>query len=516
MKKRFYITTPIYYASGNLHIGHLYTTTLAWTIANYKKLAGYEVLMLTGSDEHGQKIFQKATENGKEPQLFVDELCQKYKQMWVDFGIDYDLYSRTTNLKHKQSIQHIFSQFLDQKYIYKDQYQGLYSVSDEEFLTETQAVHKDGKFYHPTSGHELINVAEESYFFDMKMFSEWLIEYFKTHPNFVLPQKIVNEMMNNFLLKDLDNLSVTRTNVEWGIKTLEDPKHTLYVWLDALCNYITALGYDPQNQKQPELFENFWQDPNTEVVHLLGKEIARFHMIYWPIFLKALNLRLPSTIQAHGWIADAQGRKMSKSLNNIVDPYELLSKYHPEMIKYFLTSQFVLGDDANFDENRFVDVINADLINNFGNLVSRTLKMKSNSFTNPLHYQVSDLEVDKLIESKILESKSEYTKNFDQFKIDKALKVAINLASELNKYIDETKPWTLKDDLSRLEQILVRLLNGIYAVSTYLQVVLPQKIRDVEKALNVNSFSLDFIDNFAKFDNINQADSFMFFERIKK
>ncbi|WP_036452447.1 methionine--tRNA ligase [Mycoplasma buteonis] len=515
MQKRFYITTPIYYASGNLHIGHLYTTTLAWVIANYKKISGYEVLMLTGSDEHGQKIFNKAKELGKTPNQLVDELALKYKQMWVDFGIDYDIYSRTTDSKHKESVKNIFSKFLSKKIIYKDSYTGLYSVSDEEFLTETQAVKKGDKFYHPTSDHELITVSEESYFFDMKQFSDWLINYLTQNTQFVAPEKIVKEMLNNFLIKGLDNLSVTRTNVSWGISVNEDEKHTLYVWLDALCNYITALGYNPALIEQPQKFKDFWENENTEIVHLLGKEIARFHMIYWPIFLKALDLRMPSKIQAHGWLVTPTG-KMSKSKGNVVDPYALLEKFHPEMIKYYLASQITLGEDGIFDYDRFIDVINADLINNFGNLVSRTLKMKSNSFAEPLRHVPSTLGIDVEIEEKIRKSVSQFTEHFDKFEVDKAIKVAINLSSELNKYIDETKPWTLKEDLNRLNQVLNILLNGIYAVASYLQVVLPNKIDEVAKALGVKSFFLDLVSNFNKFDNINQVNSFMFFERIKK
>ncbi|WP_338068676.1 methionine--tRNA ligase [Mycoplasma nasistruthionis] len=345
MKKHFYITTPIYYASGNLHIGHLYTTTLAWTIANYKKLDNFEVKMLTGSDEHGLKIQQKAAEANLEPQEFVDNLVAKYKQLWIDFGIDYDFYSRTSNPSHKEAVKHIFETFVQKGFIYKGSYQGLYSVSDEEFLTETQAKFENGKYFHPTSGHELITVSEDSYFFKMDLFSNWLSKYISNHPEFLSPQKIVNEMQNNFINKGLEDLSVTRTNIDWGIKLDSDPEHTLYVWLDALCNYITALGYDPNKQKQPLDFDKFWNCKNTQVVHLIGKEIARFHMIYWPIFLKALNLKQPGRIQAHGWIVTPTG-KMSKSKNNVIDPYDLLKEFDPEMIKYYLVSQISLGEDG--------------------------------------------------------------------------------------------------------------------------------------------------------------------------
>ncbi|WLP85819.1 methionine--tRNA ligase [Mycoplasma seminis] len=513
MKKTFYITTPIYYASGNLHIGHLYTTTLAWVIANYKRLNGYDVKMLTGSDEHGLKIEQKAAENNMQPQEFVDALVAKYQQMWKDFDIDYDFFSRTSNPKHIQSVKKIFSYFLDKGYIYLGKYEGLYSVSDEEFLTPTQAVLKDGEYFHPLSGHKLINVAEESYFFKMNEFSPWLLNYIDTNNEFLAPNKIINEMKNNFILKGLEDLSVTRTNINWGIKIYENPKHTLYVWLDALCNYITALGYDVTTQNQSELFEKYWN--NAEVVHLIGKEIARFHMIYWPIFLKGLNLKQPSRIQAHGWLVTPTG-KMSKSKNNVVDPYELLEKYHPEMIKYYLASQIILGEDGIWDEGRFIDVINSDLVNNYGNLIARTLKMKSNSFEGPLKYQSSELPEDLAIEAKIKHSLPEYKKYFDNLEVDKALKVALDLSSELNKYIDETRPWTLKEDLDRLQQVLVRLLNGIYAVSTYLSPVLKNKTNEVAQQLGFESFSFDLLENYSKFDNINQGKEFILFSRIKK
>ncbi|MEA4206270.1 methionine--tRNA ligase [Mycoplasma sp. 1199] len=514
-KKTSYITTPIYYASGNLHIGHLYTTTVAWVLANYKKLLGYEVKMLTGSDEHGLKIQQKAAEQNVNPQEFVDNLVAKYKQMWVDFGIEYDFFSRTSSQFHKDSVKHIFSYFLEKGFIYKGQYNGLYSVSDEEFLTETQAVKKEDGYYHPTSGHKLILVSEDSYFFKMNEFAKWLVEYIDGNPEFLAPNKIINEMKNNFLLKGLEDLSVTRTNIDWGIKIDEDQTHTLYVWLDALCNYITALGYDVKNKQQPDEFMKFWASKDSEVVHLIGKEIARFHMIYWPIFLKALNLKQPTRIQAHGWLVTPTG-KMSKSKNNVVDPYDLLAKYDKEMIKYYLTSQITLGEDGVWDEDRFIDVINSELINNYGNLVSRTLKMKSNSFSGPLKYKSSKDQNDLDIDLKIRNSIFEYKKHFDNLEIDKALKVAINLSSDLNKYVDLTEPWKLKEDLPRLEQILVRLLNGIYAVSTYLSVVLKDKTKEVATALGFDSFSIDLIEDYQKFDNINQGNEYMLFARLKK
>lgn len=514
MKKSF-ITTPIYYASGNLHIGHLYTTTLAWVIANYKKMQGYDVKLLTGSDEHGLKIQQKAAELKLEPQTLVDTLSQKYIQMWKDFEIDYDYFWRTSNFKHKQIVQKIFSYFLDKGYVYKGVYKGLYSISDEEFLTEAQAVKKDGKLYHPVSQKELEWISEESYFFDMKKFEPWLKNYISNHDSWLMPLKTKKEIITNFIEKGLSDLSVTRTNIKWGISVLEDPKHTLYVWLDALCNYISALGFNfEQSQRE---FKEFWNSENSEIIHLVGKEITRFHMIYWPIFLKALDLKQPTRIQSHGWILDKNGYKMSKSLNNIVDPYDLLFKYHPEIIKYFLASQINFGEDGFFDEERLIDIVNADLVNNFGNLISRTLKMKDLSFQSKnLNYQKTDNEWDLDIQTKILNALNEYIANFDDLKIDKALKVAINLSNTLNKYIDLTKPWTLKQDLKKLEQILVRLLNGIYAVALMLQVVMPKKMAQVAKALGASEFILSEVANFEKFSKLKQETHYILFERIKR
>ncbi|QZE12277.1 methionine--tRNA ligase [Mycoplasma sp. Ms02] len=509
-KKTFYITTPIYYASGNLHIGHLLTTTLAWTIANYKKMQGYDVKVLTGSDEHGQKIAEKAAENNQTPQEFVDQIAQSFQKMWKDFDIEID-FIRTTDKKHTQAVQKIFEYFKEKGYIYLDKYEGLYSVSDEEFLTPTQAIKKeDGEYYHPYSGNKLQRVSEESYFFKMDLFTDWIKEYSKANPGFWAPEKTVNEINNSFLT-NLKNLSVSRTNITWGIPVESDSKHTIYVWLDALCNYITHLGYDLENPD--DHFIKYWQNGN-EIVHLLAKEIARFHFIYWPIFLKALDVKMPTKIQSHGWIVTPEG-KMSKSKGNIVNPYDLLEKYHSEMIKYFFATRVKLGEDLVFDEKIFVDAINSELINNYGNLVSRTLKMISNSFDQPLNYKESQNELDTQIDELIYKSEQEYTKCFDAYDLEGAKNVIVSLGNELNKYIDETKPWTLKEDLERLEQILVRLLNGIYALSTYLKPFLPRKMEEVSQALGNIDFNMKHIKDNLKFGKIITAKQFMFFERLK-
>lgn len=512
-KKTFYITTPIYYASGPLHIGHLYCTIMAWTIRNYKKSQGYETKFLTGSDEHGQKIANKAKLKNIEPKQFVDKLVATYKEMWQKWNIDFDYFSRTTAPHHEEAVKQIFSWFLKNDFIYKSKYEGLYSVEDEEFLTKNQATFKDGEYFHPSSGHKLVVMSEESYFFKIQKMQDWWVNYVKSHGDFLMPDKVVNEMFNNFVNEGLEDLSVTRTNVKWAIPVNEDFNHTLYVWLDALFNYVTALGYNV-NEPNAHDYLKYWVN-GDEIVHLLGKEISRFHFIYWPMFLEALGLKLPTKIISHGLLRDKDGRKMSKSLNNVIEPQYLLDKYHDEMIKYFFASQVVFGDDANFGEDKLKEVINADLVNNFGNLISRTLKMLDNSFPNGLVYRQSEKSIHKNIDSEIIAFVSSYTQEMDQYKIDKGLKLAIELGNKLNKYIDETTPWKLTDNLDELELILSRLLNGIYAMAFALQISLPRKIAEVAKALNIQTIDKDLITNFNKFDNIKPQAKFMLFERLK-
>ncbi len=512
-KKTFFITTPIYYASGNLHLGHLYCSTLAQTFALYKKMMGYDVKFLTGSDEHGAKIEAKAKEQNVEPQVYVDNLIEKYKELWKKWDINFDYFSRTTNPYHEELIANIFEFFLKKDIIYKSQYEGWYSINDEEYLTETQAIRDEkGVLRHPTSGHKLTLISEESYFFNMKKFQNWWLKEVETNPNWLRPISSVNEMKKNFMLKGLDDLSVTRKNVKWGIKVKSDDKHTIYVWLDALLNYISALGYDlkvPGND-----YLKYWKNGN-EIVHLLGKEIARFHFIYWPIFLKALDLRQPTNILVHGLLRDKDGRKMSKSLNNVVDLDDLLSKFDPEMVKYYLCSQIKFSEDGNFSELTLKEKVNAELINTFGNLISRTLKMKFNSFPNGIIYKTSENSIHKEIDKLILDSKKEYIKHMDNFELQEGIQIAIDLASKLNSYIDKTQPWKLTENLGELNLIISRLLNGIYAISTYLQIVLPKKTQEILEALKIEKFDINQIENFNKFDNLLQNEKFILFNRLK-
>ncbi|TDU95255.1 methionine--tRNA ligase [Metamycoplasma hyosynoviae] len=512
--KTFYISTPIYYPSGPLHIGHVLTTTLAWVYANYKKQEGYETFFVTGIDEHGQKIQKKALALNLHPQEYVDRECKRFRDLWILLGIDYDFFSRTTNTLHQETIKKVFNKMLEKGYIYKGNYEGLYSVEDEEFFTKSQAIKKDGKYYHPVSGHLLQEIQEESYFFKMSMFSDWILQYFKNNPEFITNEVITNELINNFLKQGLEDLSITRITFDWGIKldTNDKAKHIVYVWLDALFNYLTALNYLEENDSN---YQKFWVNGN-ERCHILGKEISRFHSIYWPIFLKSLDLNLPTTEIVHSWIVTPTG-KMSKSKGNVIDPLALIQEYGAEQVKYFFASQVNINSDYTFSQETFVNVLNADLANNFGNLVNRVIKMINQSFPQGCKYDAKSLEeIDKEIYEKINIRVSEFQKYMDVFQSDKALKTAIKFSSELNEYIDKTLPWTLKNNLPRLNTVLMTLLNGIYAVAYMLNIVIPNKMQIVATTLKQKSINKKDLNNYKKFDGICPWSEQVLFTRILK
>jgi len=509
MNKTFYVTTPIYYPSGKLHIGHVYTTTLAYTLANFKKLDGYDVKFLTGADEHGQKIELKAKENNISPKEYVDKVSDSFKDLWNKLEIYPDYFSRTTNKNHEEAVKKQFTKLLNQGIIYKGKYTGLYSVQDEEFLTQTQAEKKDGEWFHPVSGHKLEIVNEESYFLKISEFEDWIRDFLQ-NSDVVIPKKIINELINNFINKGLQDLSVTRTSFSWGIQISEEKTHVIYVWLDALNNYITALGY---NSKDESDFNKYWVN-GDEIVHIVGKEITRFHCIYWPIILKANEIRRPTKILSHGWIVTPEG-KMSKSKGNVIDPNELIDEFGAEVLKYFFACHTNIDEDSTFDKEILKNAYNADLANNYGNLVSRTLAMTKQNFDTPLKYKESILEVDKEIEQDIINALNLYKEKFNNYDINKALQAAINLSKKLNKYIDVTMPWTLKDDKKRLEQLLLRLLNGIYAITTMLSVVMPKKTEEVADLIGLKELSLQKAKDFNKFDQVDIKESKVIFSRIK-
>ena len=496
--KTCFVTTPIYYPSGNLHIGHLYSTTIAWAIKNYKLKKGYDVKFLTGSDEHGQKIAQSALKEKMDCQRYVDHQSQKFIDLWKVFGIEYDYFSRTTADHHKKMVEAIFNEMVEKGFIYKGVYKGLYSVSDEEFVTESQAIKEDKYYYHPVSKHRLEVIEEESYFFKMNQFSDWLISYIESNPDWIWPEKIINELKANFLNQNLEDLSVTRISFEWGIQISNDPRHVIYVWLDALFNYISALNFD-LNEPSEE-FLKFWEH-GDEIIHVVGKEITRFHCIYWPIFLKSLNLRMPTKILAHGWIITPEG-KMSKSKNNVINPLDLVQEFDPEVIKYYLLAKISINNDGVFSNELLKNTYNSELANTIGNLISRTIAMIKKNFDQPVKFVQTDDKNDLLAIASIVKNTKEFQLHFDEFVIDQAFDRMINLAKSLNKYIDLTTPWLLTNNLDRLEIILNILLNGIYAIATMLEIVMPQKVQIIKEVLNLNELNFDLIFDFRKFDEI--------------
>ena len=495
-KKTFYVTTPIYYPSASLHLGHVYSTTLAWVLRNYKSANGYDAVMLTGADEHGQKIETIARAKKLLPQKYVDKMSILFARMWKKMAIDFDFYSRTTSKKHKQAVQKQFSSLLKTKAIFLGKYKGLYSIQDEEFLTSLQAKVKDGKYFHPLSGHKLQTIEEASYFFKMSQYQKWLQTYFRDNPQFISPQKIVKELTNNFLSAGLEDLSVSRTSFKWGIPILENPRHIIYVWLDALNNYITTLGY---NQNDDANFQKYWAN-GDEIVHIVGKEITRFHCIYWPIILKANKLRLPTKIFSHGWIITLEG-KMSKSKGNVIDPLVLAQNYGAEQLKYYLASHINHGQDGVFELKTFINVINADLANNVGNLVSRTIAMIVKNNLDLRKIKLSNHKADLEVGRSIKKSFKNYQKYFDDFKVAEALQEPIKLSKQLNKYVDLIAPWKIPNQKQRLCQIFNNLLNGIYAIAAMLQVVAPAAMAKVRNQIGVPKLKFSEIANFDKFRN---------------
>lgn len=512
--KTFYVTTPIFYPSGNLHIGHLYSASIAWFLKNYKSRKGYQVLFLTGSDEHGQKIYEQAKKNNQEPQEYVDLQAKKFINFWKLYGIDFDVFSRTTNLKHKKVVKKIFSYFLERKLVYLDKYKGWYSISDEEFVSPSQILKDEkGVFLHPVSKNPLTLVEEESYFFDMKKFEKWIFEFLEKE-KVVSSNKTRNELVNNFLKDGLENLSVTRNSVKWGIKIKENSCHLIYVWLDALFNYVTNIGFDFENSQIKYL--NFWEK-GDEIVHVVGKEITRFHCIYWPIFLKALGIRRPTKILSHGWIVTPEG-KMSKSKGNVIDPLKLLEHFENEEIKCFLLTEFSLKNDNSFSLEKMKEFYNVNLANNFGNLFSRTISLVNQSFVNKSVFFDEKLLTDK--ENQLIEKIKNRVKlidnYFDNFQIDKGFQELFFIGHDLNCYVDESKPWNLKSDLKQLKKILNLLLNFIYVMGFYLEIVMPNKMIQLKKILGIkeNFQQAKFFD-FSKFDNLIIGKNEILFVRKK-
>ena len=462
MNKKYYITTPIYYPSGKYHIGTAYCEVITDALKRYKKLRGYDAYMLTGADEHGQKIQTVAEKNGEEPKQYVDRMAQIAKELWKKMDIDYDDFLRTTDERHEKIVQKIFDRFMEQGDIYKGEYEGWYCVPCEAYFTETQLV--DGKC--PDCGREVRLMKEEAYFFNMKKYADRLLKYYDEHPDFIKPDYRKTEMINNFIKPGLEDLCVTRTTFDWGIKVLKDPKHVIYVWLDALTNYITALGYESADDT---LFKKYWPAD----AQIVGKDIARFHLIYWPIFLMALDLPLPKQIFVHNWIVMKDG-KMSKSKGNVVYPEMLIEKYGLDATKYFLLKTVPTSNDGLFTPEDFVKRFNVDLCNDLGNLLNRTIAMCNKYFEgNVPKYNGTVNDVDKELEEFAISTTKKFEEKIDEFEISNSLQEIWNLISRSNKYIDETSPWSLAKEESleakeKLQSVIYHLIENLRRVAILL------------------------------------------------
>lgn len=506
-KEKFYITTPIYYPSANFHIGHCYTTIVADAIARYKRLKGFDVFFQTGTDEHGQKIEKKAQEAGITPFEYVNPIVENAKDLWNKLGISYDKFIRTTDIEHINSVQSIFKEMYDKGDVYKGEYKGLYCTPCESFWTESQL---DDNGMCPDCHREVHEVSEEAYFFKLSKYQKDLEKFYDENPNFILPLTRKNEMLNNFIKPGLEDLCVSRTSFTWGIPVTFDDKHVVYVWIDALSNYITSLGYPNKNN---EMFSKYWPAD----LHLVGKEIIRFHTIIWPIMCMSLGIELPKQVFGHGWLI-IDGGKISKSLGNYKDPREYIDTYGVDAVRYFALREVPFGNDGNFSEEALISRTNSDLVNTLGNLVNRTIAMSKKYFNSV----VLNPSVNEKIDFELIESANNLVKIVDDkmnnLKVNESLESIFELLKKCNKYIDDTTPWILaKDEKNedRLRTILYNLLECIRISAVLLRPYIPETSDKIFKMLNTKKIDFDTL----KFGNLETDiilnDAKILFNRIE-
>lgn len=503
MGKKFYVTTPIYYPSGKFHIGTAYTTVLADTIKKYKQQRGYDAYMLTGLDEHGQKVQDVAISNGKTPQEHVDEIANQAKKLWELMDIEYDDFIRTTEPRHCSVVEKIFERFIKQGDIYKGEYEGWYCKPCETYFTQTQLI--DGKC--PDCGRPVEKMKEEAYFFNMKKYEKRLIEFYNENPDFIQPSHRKTEIFNNFIKPGLEDLCVTRTSFDWGIKVKSDPKHVIYVWVDALTNYINALGY---MSKDDSLMKKYWPAD----LQIVGKDIIRFHAIYWPIFLMALDLPLPKKIYAHGFIMMKDG-KMSKSKGNVVYPEMLVEKYGLDATRYYLLREFNFGQDALFTPEEFVDRYNYDLCNDLGNLLNRTIGMINKYFKGKIpEYNGIVNDVDEELEKYIRKQISVVEEQMDNYDLSKALEEIWKIISRTNKYIDQTEPWILfkEESAEKLKSVMIHLVESLRIIGILIRSAMKNTSNEIFTQLGIENINKEW-DSIYEFGKLFNNSEFKVIEK---